>query len=148
MAPVAVEAMLTDVQARLREADRRISQLEAEVLRIGSLTMRAPAPTAPMLPALTSEVPWPSLTPVPPAVGAVTPIVPSVTAAASVAPVRSYVPQTAPMELYASPGELDDIPSALNGGRRKRIFGWFVTIVLVLGLGALVVAAIASQSRH
>jgi hypothetical protein len=40
------------------------------------------------------------------------------------------------------------LPDALNGARRKRALAWGALLVLLLGLGTLVVSAIASQAKH
>jgi len=159
---VAVEAALADFSAWRREAERKISQLEAEVLRLGSLTHRAPEPTrelpafqpavvaAPAVVLPAHELPRPSALPMwsqgATQAAAPTPV-PNV-AVSHVPAVVSIRPREEPLELQARPGELYDLPSALDGGRRKRLIVTLVVLILVIGMGALIFAAVASQGQH
>jgi hypothetical protein len=156
---IAVEAALADLMAFRREADRKISQLEAEVLRLGALTQqRVGEPTREMVALQPSMLPvWET--------SRAAAVAPAAVAAAAVEPAPSLGPVYAaaegpagiavvsvkahePMDLHVRPGDLHDLPSALDGSRRKRSVVMFVVFLLVVGMGALIYAALASQGQH
>ncbi len=111
-------------QARLIAAARAAEEATVVNARAPEVLRAAAPPPLPMQP-----------TPMPPAA-------PSVAMYSSI-PVRVSLPS-----IEDVPFDIDMLPDALNGGRRKRAIAWGVLLLLLLGLGTLVVLAIASQAKH
>ena len=89
---------------------------------------QAPEPVSPTMPLLPSAPPPPPQ-PVP--------------------QVLSIAPRVQPAvyhyDLEMKPGEYFDFPSDLDGGRRKRMMLTFLVLMIVSGMAALIITAIASQ---
>ncbi len=220
MSAIAMEAALAEMTAWRRDAERKIAQLEAEVLQLratqafhalhaGPPTLdlsavtavnasplpkqpvkeplppwavgapaahvapvMAPAPVAQVRPASPAPPQVQAYTPAPAQLAptpvappaAPTPIAPSVvpyvdaqfappTVAPSPPQVYSIQPrQAAPSysqvpqyDLEMKPGDSFDMPTGLDGSRRKRRLVGFVVMVIVTGMAAMIIAALASQ---
>jgi hypothetical protein len=48
-------------------------------------------------------------------------------------------------DMSMRPGESIELPSALDGGRRKKVIGWLVVVIILGGMASLVISALASQ---
>jgi hypothetical protein len=169
MSRLALESTLADMVAWRRDADRKLAYLESELqlLRRGAAAPVAPtvdlerAPTGPLFPefdpgkeqAVIASPPWS-----PPLVASA----PHVAPAASTYVVESAAiasPEAAPRvvsiarrveprpqyDLEMKPGEYFDLPNELDGSKRKRLLVGFMMFVILAGMAALVITALASQ---
>ena len=112
----------------------------------------APVPVAPLVHAvpIAAHTPHPAVAP-PPAPSSA-PALAAVPIAVGSAPVvhqaqhapafREVRPQ---YDLTMKPGESIDLPSGLDGGRRKKTMGMIAALLLIAGMAALVISALASQ---
>ena len=146
MPHIAIEAALADLVAWRREAEKKIVHLEAELAHL----RRISSPVQPTLDlSLMSEseppsAPFPVIHPLAAEI-APAPTVP-VTALHLVSAARPAPRQQFDLEMR--PGEYFDLPTGLDGERRKRMIAWFVVLVIVAGMAGLVISALASQNQH
>jgi len=169
MSLIAIEAALAELTAWRREAERKIARLEAELADVRSANVTAaakldpaPAPVAPMPQFHAPKEPAPPWAPSPfaavvPVAGASAPVVAAVVEAPA-APVAPAPPIEAPphvvsiraasrpqYDLDMRPGESIDLPSGLDGSRRKKVLGWMVVLMILGGMATLIISALASQ---
>ncbi len=62
-----------------------------------------------------------------------------------VAPTQPFEAPRRQYDLELRPGETIDLPTGLDGGRRKKVLGWLVMLAILGGMAALIVSALASQ---
>jgi hypothetical protein len=92
-------------------------------------------------PAPVAAAPQPVPQPAPP-VAAPTPAA----APPAVVSIQPRVPEVRHQyKLELEPGETFDMPSGLDGGRRKRVLSSLVVMLIVSGMAALIISALASQ---
>jgi hypothetical protein len=138
MSAAAMDTAIVDLLTWRRDAERRIAQLESQLRGSAGHGLAATAERtdgggrqaaafAPTGQTASQAAPWGAGPPAwaPPA-------------ASRARPARQY-------DLDLKPGEIIDIPSALNAGHKKRLLGWLVAIVILGGLGALILSALASN---
>lgn len=162
MSRLALESTMADMIAWRRDAEKKLAYLESELAHLRQ-TAASPAgtkpdlhrdPTAPLFPEFASlqETPavWggsasiapaPSVAPAPVASPAVAP---PAAAVAIVSIARRAEPRQH-FDLEMRPGEFLDMPSELDGGKRKRLLVGFLMFVLLAGMATLIITALASQ---
>jgi hypothetical protein len=125
----AVEQAVASALSWQRQAEARIARAELDlaVLR-ASDAIRTPEPPPAVLPP---------------------PLPVQAAAALAVATAVPVVARPPPLpSIDDVPFDIEMLPEALNGGRRKRKLAWGALILLLLGLGTLFELAIASQAKH
>jgi hypothetical protein len=168
MSRLALESTMADMVAWRRDAEKKLAYLESELvqLRHTAANLTAPKPdlhrdpTAPLFPEFASlqETPaaWGGNASIAPAFSAVpTPLAapaaasPAVASPAATSPaVVSIARRAEPrqhFDLEMRPGEFLDMPSELDGSKRKRLLVGFLMFVLLAGMATLVITALASQ---
>lgn len=147
MSPLALEASVADLVAWRHETERKIAQLEAEIMQ---LRAHGPSPTMDLGTARDFAHATPSpATPFQPREGvheAVTPAVPHVDNP-RVFSIVARPPSHPQYDLEMRPGETVVLPDELDGGRKKSFVRWLFVLLILGGLGALIAAAVASQSH-
>jgi len=138
---VAVEEALASALAWQRDADTRIARAELDLATLRT-SERAHAEQAQARSVARAQDP-------PPAVVAQAAVPVAVRYAAPPVVMSAPLPSRLPLPSVDDvPFDADMLPDALNGARRKRALAWGALLVLLLGLGTLVVSAIASQAKH
>jgi hypothetical protein len=137
-----IENALVELTAWRREVDRRLGQIEAV---LGRLHAERGAGGQARAERTSEDVPveWSASAPAQggayPAAGPAWGAAPQRAQAKPAAlPVRQY-------DLTMKPGESIDIPSSLNAGRKKRVFGWLFVILIVGAVGGLMISAVLSN---
>jgi hypothetical protein len=139
---VAVEQALASALAWQREADTRIARAELDLATLRT-SERAHAEQVQARSIARAENPRPAVVAEP------QPPVPVVQYAAPPVAMSAPLPARLPLPSVDDvPFDADMLPDELNGGRRKRALAWGALLFLLLGLGTLVVMAIASQAKH
>jgi hypothetical protein len=163
----AIESTIVEMIAWRREAEKRIAYLETEILHLRRGGTGAgpslPGPdlhrdqTAPLFPEFdpapaAAAAPWapaplvsaqPKAAPAPaPEVGAS--IVP-VRVSASMMPIVRRVEPRPQYDLEMRPGEFLDLPDELDGSKKKKYLVGFLLFLILGGMSALIITALASQ---
>jgi hypothetical protein len=160
MSRLQLESTMADMVAWRREAEKKLAYLESELVQLRRSAASPAAsppvarpdlhrdPTAPLFPEFATlqetRAAWDGAASIAPAAPA-----PSVAhAPAAVPAVVSIARRVEPrqhFDLEMRPGEFLDMPSELDGSKRKRVLVGFLMFMMLAGMATLVISALASQ---
>lgn len=151
MSQTALENALVELTAWRRDMDRRFAQVEAVVGQLYAARNAGGQARGEYRASDDVPVNWSAPPPAPGSgAGAAFPAAgpawgPSPQQAPQPAPAKPAALPVRHYDLTIKPGESIDIPSALNAGRKKRVFGWLFAIVVLGALTALAISAMMSN---